>query len=176
MQKHEKWLKSWQYSSESTQQPLASENQQDQGLYYYGFQKSLHPFALDESCLSIGRVKESISIFILRDKAAAMGASFYGTSTDLQPIFLLHLEKSKFLLWHCTIQLSDIHNKPVWCRLGFQWVLEWPFPVFLPYKPPVTQLLSQHSIRHTNTAATFSQKSSQICLPSAFPIFHACPL
>ena len=40
------------YSSDSTQRELSNEYQHD------GFQKSVHPCALDESSLSIGRVKK----------------------------------------------------------------------------------------------------------------------
>ena len=48
------------HSSESTQQELSNEYQHDRGLE--GFQRSLHPHALDESSLSIGRVRGGLSV------------------------------------------------------------------------------------------------------------------
>ena len=44
------------YSSESTQQELYNEYPHEQGSD--DFQKSLHPCSLDESSLSIGRIKD----------------------------------------------------------------------------------------------------------------------
>ena len=50
------------YSSESAQRELSNEYQQDR--VWMVFVKSLHPCALDESSLSIGRVKQSTGLVL----------------------------------------------------------------------------------------------------------------
>ena len=59
MQTTENWLKPWQRGTHLRGQELFNENLGTrQGLD--GFQKSLRPYALDESSLSIGKVKPGI--------------------------------------------------------------------------------------------------------------------